>query len=122
MCYEDALMAKGAAKEFAKPMGELLEWAKGQGLHFEILSVFRDPKKQAELLRRWNAGDRVGIKCKPAEKSLHSEMVGGKPASRAVDLHAKDPVLYSIGVEAKKYGIRWGGNWGDEVHFDGGVK
>ncbi len=78
------------------------------GLSPRITSGYRDPAHQAELLRRWNAGDRAGLKFKPAASSDHTKR-------KAVDIVTSNPRLAA--QIAKALGLGAGMDYGDEVHF-----
>jgi hypothetical protein len=91
------------------------------GLGPRINSGFRDPAKQRELIRRWNAGDRAGFIGKPADpdKSRHCKTdLTGAPASTAIDMPCNNiPLADSI---ARALGLRVGSDFNDPGHYDGG--
>lgn len=64
-------------------------WA--AGLSPRIASGFRDPAKQRELQARWDAGDRTGLRVRPATNSAHSTTTFiGAPAATAIDMPSSD--------------------------------
>ena len=80
----------------------------------EIVSGFRSPCRQAELIRRWESGNRLGLVAKPALRSYH--MTG-----RAIDVDDDSPGFEYFRRAMIYYGARWGGNFQnnyDPVHFD----
>lgn len=95
------------------------------GLSIRVVSGFRSPQRQAQLLARWNAGDRRGLVAKPAVRSAHSE-------GRAVDLGwvwngrgvsvADTPIEYweFLASLFEPVGVRWGGRFRspDLPHFE----
>jgi hypothetical protein len=77
----------------------------------DIISGFRSPAKQAELLRRWQAGDRAGIIARPARRSWH--MVG-----QALDVESNVRGFEDYAAIMRAYGLRDGRTFGDRGHFD----
>lgn len=79
----------------------------------EIVSGFRDPMRQLELIRMWDAGQRTGLATRPAERSWH--MVG-----RAVDVDTNAAGFDAFRQAAVSLGARWGGTFSrpDAPHFD----
>lgn len=90
-------------------------------LNPRVTSGFRDPKKQEELVRRWNAGDRKGFIGKPAspDTSRHcrTTMTGG-PNSMAIDMPCDDNNRAAL--IAKALGLRAGVDFNDPGHYDNG--
>ena len=90
----------------ALPIARLYIALWGAGLNPRITSGFRDPAKQRALQARWDAGDRAGLRVRPATNSLHSRMsTMGSPASIAVDMPCDDDgrgaaIAQSMGVGA----------------------
>jgi len=83
----------GLRPQFAYQIAQLVEYQKAYGLSPRITSGFRDPAYQAELRRRWDAGDRAGLRARPAANSAHSSMLAGKPAADAIDIVTADEAL-----------------------------
>lgn len=87
-----------------------------RGWNVEITSGYRDPSYQLALRARWDAGDRAGLRVRPARSSAHSR-------GEAVDLVVlEDPdgrKLQQLGLWAQRRGYRWGGTFSvpDPVHF-----
>lgn len=77
----------------------------------DIISGFRSPARQAELLQRWKAGVTDGIAARPACRSWH--MTG-----RALDVEDLGPWLDVYGWLMREMGMRWGIEFGDTNHFD----
>ena len=93
----------------------LVAWSIAYGLPpLSILSGYRDPEHQAELRRRWDAGDRGGLMARPAERSAH--MTGD-----AFDTNYDANLLGIWGYFTKFIeNARWGGEFRapDWNHFD----
>lgn len=64
------------------------------GLNPRITSGFRDPAKQKAMQAAWDAGNRQGLRARPATASDHTEVksgfLGSKPAARAMDIVSSD--------------------------------
>lgn len=93
---------------FASTVALFYLYLHSYGLNPQIQSGYRDPAHQRELLRRWEAGDRKGLKFKPAVNSDHTRR-------KAIDITTKDPRLAA--QIAKALGLGAGMDYGDEVHF-----
>lgn len=78
-----------------------------------IISGYRSPRKQKALQRRWDRGDRRGLRSRPADRSAHT-------TREAFDLAADDWTLAAFGSWARYLGARWGGDFSDPdpPHFD----
>lgn len=91
------------------------------GLNPRINSGFRDPKKQRELIARWNSGDRAGFIGKPADpdNSRHCKTtLFGGPGSTAIDMPCTNN---DLGAKvARVLGLRAGVDFNDPGHYDGG--
>jgi len=78
----------------------------------DIISGYRSPAEQRQLLQRWNAGDHVGINAKPACQSWHT-------LGRALDVeNNRREWLEVYGMLMEYLGARWGKSFGDVNHFD----
>jgi len=102
----------------AEKIALLFLYAYYYNVSYTINSGFRDPAKQQALLDRWNAGDRVGIKVKPAKLSKHSFTTWlNNPDSNAIDISFSNPDL--IGSWSGFFGLKWGGKFRtpDKVHY-----
>jgi hypothetical protein len=92
------------------------------GLKPRITSGFRDPRKQAELRAAWDAGNRAGLRVRPADpkNSLHCLEASGRPASRAVDMPCDNDALAA--EIARGLGLRAGFFFStpDPGHYDMG--
>lgn len=97
--YED--WARKAAPYFARAYGlegnfagrvsrlYIALWAKR--LNPRVTSGFRDPAKQKAMQERWDAGDRAGLRARPATNSKHSNTTWlGQPAATAIDMPSSD--------------------------------
>lgn len=82
--------------------------AAGMGASFHLSSGYRSPAEQRALQLRWEAGD-PSVIAPPATNSLH--LLG-----LAIDLESN--ALPALGAYAESIGMRWGGRFGDPVHFD----
>jgi hypothetical protein len=108
----------GVNDELAKKLVPFLITLKKSGNTWEIKSGFRDPKKQKQMRKNWDAGNRSGLAFKPAINSKHTKGTVENENALAVDIVFKDQNV--AGKLAKKYGLRWGGNYKnkkDVVHF-----
>lgn len=107
----------GLNRTLAERVTVMLLYASLYGFTWRITSGFRSPKRQQELLDRWNRGDRRGIVTKPAVNSKHSNTSWGQPDSLAVDLTSNN--LYTLGAWAPYFALKWGGKFrsSDPVHF-----
>lgn len=81
-----------------------------------ITSGFRDPKKQADLLKDWNEGRRAGLVAKPAVNSKHTVTnFLGQPDSLALDISFQNQ---SLALQLSPYfGLQNGASFNDPVHF-----
>jgi len=86
----------------------LREVARRIGASFHLVSGYRSPAEQNELRRRFEAGDK-SVLYPPARHSFHLQGL-------AVDIESS--ALDQLGVAAEQIGMRWGGRFGDPVHFD----
>jgi len=83
-----------------------------------ITSGFRDPRKQAEMQKAWDAGNRTGLVVRPATNSKHSKTAFlNSPNAMAIDIRFQDQEY--AGKISRFFGIKWGGNFRnkDLVHF-----
>lgn len=88
----------------------------------DVTSAYRSAERQRQLQIRWDQGDRVGLKVRPATDSRHSNTDNfGNPDSLAIDLNSDSKEnLRNLGYLATNYcGLKWGGNFlsPDPVHF-----
>lgn len=66
------------------------------GLQPRITSGFRDPVKQRAMRAAWDAGNRAGLRARPADpdKSDHCKTgILGRPAARGIDIVSRDEHL-----------------------------
>lgn len=105
----------GLDGDFSQKVALFFLYLSSYGLRPVVTSGFRDPAKQKELLKRYNAGD-PSVRYKPAENSKHM-ITGfiGKPASMAVDISTSNEA-YAAQI-AKALGLKAGYDFGDNVHF-----
>jgi len=81
----------GLESGFALSVARLYVALWGLGLNPRVTSGFRDPAKQKAMRARWDAGDRAGLRARPAADSLHNHTDWlGRPAARAVDMTSSD--------------------------------
>lgn len=76
----------GLDKTFAGKMAIVLAYAIAEGLAPRITSGFRDPSHQEAMQRAWDAGQRAGLRVRPATDSKHSHKSFFSPAALAVDI------------------------------------
>lgn len=86
----------------------LRDAARYLGASFHPVSCYRSPAEQRALLMRWQSGD-PSVVFPPAQNSLH--LLG-----LAIDIESNR--LADLGRFAEAIGMRWGGRFGDPVHFD----
>jgi hypothetical protein len=83
--------AYGLEGNFALPIARLFVALWGQGLNPRVTSGFRDPSKQKEMQARWDAGNRAGLRARPATNSAHTATgFLGRPAAKAIDIVSSD--------------------------------
>jgi len=110
----------GLNSALADRIAILLLYATYFGVNFTITSGFRDPAYQAELRKRWDEGNRSGLRYRPALKSRHSYMTSsGKPDAQGIDIAGTDENENILGSWAPFFGLKWGGVFTtpDKVHF-----
>ena|SRR2546429_1548749 len=86
----------------------LQAYARRLGCEVILTSGYRTARQQSQLRVRWLHGDPTVI-FPPAAHSYHEYGL-------AVDLESR--CLESLGRYAEGIGMRWGGRYGDPVHFD----
>lgn len=86
--------AWGLAPSFAIRVAVLYAGLHFAGLRPQITSGFRDPEKQAAMRAAWDAGNRAGLRARPALSSAHTMVKKGflksSPASEAIDIKSTD--------------------------------
>lgn len=113
----------GLDPTFAVQVGLLYAALHFAGLNPRITSGFRDPAKQRAMRAAWDAGNRVGLRVRPADPdgSRHCKTsFTGSPASLAVDMPCDNEQLAA--QIAKALGFRAGlyFNPPDPGHYDRG--
>lgn len=106
----------GLDKSFASRVALFFAYLSIYNLQPVITSGFRDPKKQASLFERWEAGD-PSIVAKPAKNSLHCVTKWGKPAALAVDIATSNRQLAANIALAVDLKAGFFFNTPDPVHF-----
>lgn len=77
----------GLANDFAGPVAVFLAYCSSYGLAPHIQRGWTDPEVQKAMQRQWDAGNREGLRARPATDSLHTRTDWtGLPAARAVDV------------------------------------
>lgn len=71
------------------------------GLNPKITSGYRDPAKQKAMRERWDAGDRAGLRARPALTSTHTEGIGIDIVSKNEKLAAD--IAVALGLRAGYY-------------------
>lgn len=86
------------------------------GRYPPIVSGYRSPERQLELISRWNAGKREGLVVKPAERSWHMQGLAVDVAYQDLPEAAWKRFIFLMTA----FGCRWGGAFRmpDPVHFD----
>ena len=86
----------------------LWDTARSLGIPVNLVSGYRSAREQAALRGRWEAGD-PSVVSPPAQYSYHQ-------LGLAVDIESNQ--LSRLGQIWEQLGGRWGGRFGDPVHFD----
>lgn len=94
----------GLASGFARDIARLLAYLYQYGLNPRVTSGWRDPAKQKAMQKRWDAGDRAGLRARPAADSLHSAESWGRPAAQAIDIVTSNEQLAAQIARALKIG------------------
>lgn len=95
---------------------DLSTWSLMQGWELEFTSGYRSPVYQLELRARWDAGDRQGLRVRPAASSAHSR---GEAVDGVILNDPSGRKLAQLGQYAQLRGYTWGGTFSDPdpVHF-----
>lgn len=81
----------GLETTFAGRVALLIAYMYQYNLSPRITSGWRDPAKQKAMQKRWDAGDRSGLRQRPGSDSLHTTTGwGGKPSAKAIDIVCSD--------------------------------
>lgn len=102
--------------KFAPYVAAAQTWIQQHGYQpVVITSGYRSPLHQLELQNRWDAGNRVGLRARPATYSWHMQGL-------AVDVSTRDPSFTAFRTVMLSFDehIRWGGDFrkSDPIHFD----
>jgi len=104
---------------FSRSIAELYFRLHLAGLKPKITSGFRDPVKQQTMLDRWNRGDRVGLRHKPADpansKHCYTDF-DGSPCACAVDITSTDEK--KAAAIARDLGLKAGLDFNDPGHYE----
>lgn len=101
--------------DFADAFDQLISEALAEGVieDIELVSGYRSTAEQKRLYLDWRAG-KSRLPAAPPGSSYHE-------AGLAIDVSVRPAeALPSFGEFAERRGFRWGGRFGDEVHFDAG--
>jgi hypothetical protein len=77
----------------------------------DIVSGFRSPARQQQLLTQWQSGDTRGLVAKPACSSWHT-------VGRAIDVESDVRGFPAYAFFLERFGMRDGRNFSDPGHFD----
>lgn len=103
---------QGLAGSFALDAARLYIALWGRGLAPRIARGWSDPAHQKELQRRWDSGNRAGLRVRPATTSKHSiTSFSGGPSSQAIDMPCRDDQAGA--AVAAQLGIGAGWNFSD---------
>ena len=94
-----------------------------------IVSAYRSPKRQLELIDAWNNGNRKGLVARPATTSLHMQGLAVDVTIPQWERKGENPPFHPDNEDKawmifretmERLGTRWGGNFKrpDPVHFD----
>lgn len=99
----------GLNSKFADQISIFIYWLFYYNLSPRITSGFRDPSYQQYLRMQWDAGNRTGLRARPAEDSLHShKSLFGSPDSLAIDISTSDDrgaasIAHQLGIGCGEY-------------------
>jgi hypothetical protein len=104
----DLVKKWGLNPAFAEKIFVLIGALEANKLNPVITSGFRDPFKQAAMRARWDSGDRVGLRARPALDSLHIVVDGGHASAQAVDIKTNNDqraaeIAAALGIGAGFY-------------------
>jgi hypothetical protein len=106
----------GLSAAFSQQAAVLLAYFFSYNLNPRITSGFRDPKKQAAMREAWDAGQRAGLRARPAASSKHSTQNWlGAPAAEAIDIVTNNETMAAQIARALKIGD--GLAFGDPGHY-----
>src|SRR2546429_6828203 len=101
----------GLAAGFEVWVNELLAEAAARGFPARVTSGYRSSASQGRLCRRWLRG-MAPFPAAPPGHSMHER-------GRAVDLGGlSESELQALGAWWESTGGRWGGRFGDPIHFE----
>lgn len=107
----------GIDSEFGRNIAIFLIYLQAYRISFTITSGFRSPEKQAELSRRYAAGD-PSVIVPPAKNSLHSKKTWlGGPAALAIDIQTSNPTAAAAIADALDIGAGIYFSPPDPVHY-----
>jgi hypothetical protein len=85
--YSELKSDWGVDSDLAEKVAVQLAYAMNEGLAPRITRGWSDPKHQDELRKRWDRGDRAGLRVRPAENSKHTTTgFLGRKAATAIDI------------------------------------
>lgn len=88
------------------------------GLNPRIARGWSDPQHQKDLQARWDAGDRTGLRVRPATDSLHTKTTFfGNPASCAIDMPSADDAKGAQIASNLGIGAGWNFTTKDPGHY-----
>lgn len=99
----------GLAPSFADRIALFLAYCYQYGLDPVVQSGWRDPAHQKALRARWDAGDRRGLRARPALNSDHTRTNWlGEPAAEAIDITTANDglaarIAQAVGIRAGQY-------------------
>lgn len=110
--------AYGLASSFALPAARLYVALWGRGLAPRVTRGWTDPARQAALRARWDAGDRAGLRVRPAAVSKHTETKFlGSPSSLAIDMPCNDDATAAAIAANLGLGTGWTFKDRDPGHY-----
>lgn len=112
---------KGASGSSALQFARLYGYAFMQGLGPYVTRIYSSRSRQMELQQKWDAGQREGLRVRPATTSKHIREDRGQMASDAIDMPCSDlDNDRKCAIIARDIGLRAGEDFKvtDSGHYD----
>lgn len=112
---------KGASARAALQFARLYGYAVIADLNPYVTRIYSSGQHQKDLQQRWDAGQRQGLRVRPATTSKHIRESRGEPASDAIDMPCSSPENDKKCAQiARELGLRSGETFtvADPGHYD----